>query len=137
MPYFGQELLLKAEATGGLQDKSYLDALATCRRLTREEGIDRVMREHGLQALIAPTACAAWAIDWLNGDNNPGGSACLAAVAGYASITVPMGNVSGLPVGISFFAGPWSEGTLIGMAHAFENIVQARVIPGAARNFLP
>ncbi len=137
MPYFGQELLLKAEATGGLGDKSYLDALASCQRLTREDGIDRVMRDHGLKALIAPTACAAWAIDWLNGDNNPGGSACLAAVAGYASVTVPMGNVSGLPVGISFFAGPWSEGRLIGLAHAFENIVQARITPGPARNFLP
>ncbi|MBT3369928.1 MAG: amidase [Rhodospirillaceae bacterium] len=137
MPYFGQELFIKAEATGGLQDRSYLDALATCHRLTREDGIDRVMHEHGLHALIAPTASAAWAIDWVNGDNNPGGSACLAAVAGYASVTVPMGNVSGLPVGISFFAGPWSEGTLIGLAHAFENIVQARIVPGAARNFLP
>lgn len=137
MPHFGQETLIKAEATGGLRDKGYLDAAATCHRLTREDGIDRIMREHDLQALIAPTACAAWAIDWVNGDNVLGGSACQAAVAGYANVTVPMGNVSGLPVGISFFAGPWSEGTLIGLAHAFEKIVQARVIPGPPRTFLP
>jgi amidase len=137
MPYFGQETLIRAEATGGLQDKNYLDALATCHRLTREEGINRIMREHDLQALIAPTTCAASAIDWVNGDHGLGGSACQAAVAGYASVTVPMGDVSGLPVGISFFAGPWSEGTLIGLAHAFERIVQARITPGPPRNFLP
>ena len=137
MPYFGQETLIKSEATGGLRDKSYLDALATCHRLTREDGIDRIMHEHDLQALVAPTTCAAWAIDWVNGDNSLGSSACQAAVAGYASVTVPMGGVSGLPVGISFFAGPWSEGRLIGLAHAFEEIVQARIIPGPARSFLP
>jgi amidase len=137
MPHFGQETLIKAEATSGLRDKSYLDAVATCHRLTREDGIDRIMREHDLQALVAPTTCAAWAIDWVNGDNSLGGSACPAAVAGYASVTVPMGGVSGLPVGISFFAGPWSEGRLIGLAHAFEEIVQARIIPGPAGNFLP
>ena len=137
MPHFGQETLIKAEQTGGLRDKSYLDALAICQRLTREDGIDRIMREHDLQALVAPTTCAAWAIDWVNGDNSLGSSACQAAVAGYASVTVPMGNVSGLPVGISFFAGPWSEGRLIGLAHAFEEIVQARIIPGPAGNILP
>ncbi len=136
MPYFGQELLIKAEATDGLRDKTYLDALATCHRLTREDGIDRIMHEHDLHALIAPTACAAWAIDWVNGDHIIGGSACHAAVAGYASVTVPMGSVSGLPVGLSFFAGSWSEGMLIGLAHAFEKIVQARIIPGPAKNFL-
>ena len=95
------------------------------------------MHEHDLQALVAPTTCAAWAIDWVNGDNSLGSSACQAAVAGYASVTVPMGGVSGLPVGISFFAGPWSEGRLIGLAHAFEEIVQARIIPGPEGNFLP
>jgi len=64
----------EAEATSGLRDKSYLDAVATCHRLTREDGIDRIMREHDLQALVAPTTCAAWAIDWVNGDNSLGGS---------------------------------------------------------------
>ena len=137
MPHFGQETLIKAEETGGLQDKSYLDALAACHRLTREGGIDRIMHEHDLQALVAPTTCAAWAIDWVNGDNSLGSSACQAAVAGYAGITVPMGNVSELPVGISFFAGPWSEGRLISFAHAFETIVQARIFPGPPQNFLP
>jgi amidase len=137
MPYFGQERLLAAEETNGLQDAAYLDALATSRRLTRDEGIDKAMQEHGLQALVAPTAGAAWAIDWINGDNRAGGSACLAAVSGYASVSVPMGNVSGLPVGLSFIAGPWSEGALIGLAHAFEQIVQARIPPGPASRLLP
>ncbi len=137
MPHFGQETLIMAEATDGLQDKNYLDAVAACHRLTREDGIDRIMQENDLQALIAPTTGAASAIDWVNGDHGLGGSACLAAVAGYASVTVPMGHVSGLPVGISFFAGPWSEGTLIGLAHAFEKIVQARIVPGPPKNFLP
>lgn len=136
MPHFGQERLIQAEATGGLQEQKYLNALAACRRLTRDEGIDAVMREHDLQALIAPTAGAPWAIDWVNGDHGLGGSSGPAAVAGYASVTVPMGNVSGLPVGISFFAGAWSEGTLIGFAHAFEHVTQARVAPGPAGTFL-
>jgi amidase len=137
MPYFGQERLLEAEATAGLDDPKYLDALAACRRLTREEGIDAVMSEHNLRALVAPTSGAPWAIDWVNGDHGLGGSSTPAAVAGYASITVPMGNVSGLPLGISFFAGAWSEGTLIGLTHAFEQITQARVVPGPAGTFLP
>ena len=95
------------------------------------------MTSKDLHAIVAPTTCAAWAIDWVNGDNSLGGSACQAAVAGYASITMPMGSVKGLPVGISFFAGPWSEGRLVGLAHAFEGIVPARIIPGPAENFLP
>jgi len=101
----------------GLRDKSYLDTVATCHRLTREDGIDRIMREHDLRALDAPTTCAAWAIDWVNGDNSLGGS--------------------GLPLGISFDAGPWSEDRLIGLAHAFEEVVQARITPGPAWSFLP
>ena len=137
MAYFGQEQLIRAEATDGIEAAVYREALATCRRLTREDGIDKVMSEHDLHALVAPTTSAPWAIDWVNGDHRLGGSACQAAVSGYASITVPMGYVSNLPVGLSFIAGPWSEGSLIGLAHAFETILQARVAPGPPRNFLP
>ncbi len=137
MPYFGQELLLRAEETGGLDDPAYLEALATCRRLTREDGIDAALAANDLQALVAPTTGAPWAIDWVNGDNRLGGSSTPAAVSGYANITVPMGAVSGLPVGLSFFAGPWSEGRLIALAHAFEGIVDARITPGPAKTFLP
>ena len=137
MAYFGQEQLIRAEATDGIEAAVYRDALATCRRLTREDGIDKVMSAHDLHALVAPTTSAPWAIDWVNGDHRLGGSACQAAVSGYASITVPMGYVSNLPVGLSFFAGPWSEGSLIGLAHAFETILQARVAPGPPSNLLP
>jgi amidase len=138
MPYFGQEILLQAEETGGLEDRVYQTALAVSRRLTRENGIDGLMGEHALDALVAPTGSAPWAIDLVNGDNRGGGgSSGPAAVSGYASITVPMGYVSGLPVGLSFIGGAWSDGALIGLAHAFERTLQARVPPGPARSFLP
>jgi amidase len=138
MPYFQQEILLQAEETGGLDDRVYQTALAVSRRLTRDNGIDQVMTENNLDALVAPTASAPWAIDLVNGDNRGGGgSSSLAAVSGYPSITVPMGYVTGLPVGLSFIAGAWSDWPLIGMAHAFEQTLQARVPPGPARTFLP
>jgi amidase len=137
MPYFRQEQLIAAEATGGLRDPAYLTALETSRRMTRADGIDRALAAHQLAALVAPTHSAPWAIDWVNGDHRLGGSACLAAVAGYASVTVPMGAISGLPVGLSLIGGAWSDGPLIGLAHAFEQTVQARVAPGPAKTFLP
>ncbi|MDG2284897.1 MAG: amidase family protein, partial [Alphaproteobacteria bacterium] len=138
MPYFGQEILLQAEETGGLEDRVYKTSLAVSRRLTRANGIDKLLSEHKLDALVAPTASAPWAIDLVNGDNRGGGgSSGPAAVSGHASITVPMGYVSGLPVGLSFIGGAWSDGPLIGLAHAFEQITRARVAPGSARTFLP
>lgn len=137
MPYFGQEILLQAEETDGLEDRVYQTALAVSRRLTRDDGIDKAMHEQALDALVAPTSAAPWAIDLVNGDNRiGGGSSGLAAVSGYASITVPMGYVSGLPVGLSFIGGAWSDGPLIAMAHAFEQTLQARVPPVPARPFL-
>lgn len=136
MPYYGQELLIKAERTQGLDDPAYPAALEASQRMVREEGIDRLMADHRLDALVAPTAGVPWSIDWINGDNRLGGSACLAAVSGYASITVPMGSVAGLPVGLSFIAGPWSEPRLIGLAHAFERAHPARITPGPARRLL-
>jgi amidase len=137
MPYFGQEILLQAEETDGLEDGVYQTALAVSRRLTRDDGIDKAMHGQALDALVAPTSAAPWAIDLVNGDNRiGGGSSGLAAVSGYASITVPMGYVSGLPVGLSFIGGAWSDGPLIAMAHAFEQTLQARVPPAPARPFL-
>ncbi len=136
MPWFGQEQLIAAEETGGADDPAYLKALAECRRLTRENGIDRAIGEFRLDALVAPTSPVPWAIDLVNGDNRLGGSSGLAAVSGYPSVTVPAGYVAGLPVGLSFIAGAWRDGPLIGYAYAFEQAARARVPPGPARNWL-
>ncbi len=129
MPYFGQEIFLKAEAKGPLTEPEYLEALARCRRLSREEGIDKVLAEHQLDAIAAPTGGPAWCTDLVNGDHFGGGCSTLPAVAGYPHITVPAGFVRGLPVGISFFAGAWSEPTLIRLAYAFEQATHHRRAP--------
>jgi amidase len=133
MPYFGQDLFIKAQAKGPLTDKTYRDALAKNRRLSRKEGIDAVMDRNKLDALIAPTGGPAWPTDWLNGDHFTGGYSTASAVAGYPHITVPAGYVFGLPVGISFFGRAWSEPTLIKFAYAFEQATKARRAP----QFLP
>lgn len=129
MPFFGQDILLNAQKKGGLETPAYRKALATCRRLTRGQGIDLVMRKHRLDALVAPTGGPAWLTDLVNGDHFGGGSSSLAAVSGYPSITVPAGRIFGLPVGISFVAGAWQEGPLVRFAHAFEQAVRARRRP--------
>lgn len=129
LPYFGQEIFLTAEAMGPLTDPEYLAALATCRRLSRSEGIDAVMDEHRLDALIAPTEGPAWVTDLITGDRFLGGSSSAAAVAGYPSVTVPAGYVFGLPVGISFFGRAWSEPTLLKLAYAFEQATNHRQPP--------
>src|SRR6266480_2214707 len=129
MPHFGQEIFLKAQAKGPLTDKAYLDALEKNRRLARDEGIDAVMNQHQLDAIITPTAGPAWMTDLVNGDHETGGSSWPAAVAGYPSITVPAGEVSGLPVGISFFGRAYSEPTLLKLAFAFEQATKARKTP--------
>ncbi len=129
MPYFPQDLFERAQGTSGLDDPAYLQARETCLRLTRSEGIDKVLAEHRLEAVIAPTTCAPWLIDWVNGDNRAGSSAYLAAVSGYPSITVPAGYLFGLPVGLSFIASAWQEPTLIRLAHTFEQTTRVRVPP--------
>jgi amidase len=126
MPWFGQELFIKAQAKGPLTDQVYLDALARNRRLCRNEGIDAIMDQMQLDALIAPTTGPAQCTDLIWGDRDTGGCTTSAAVAGYPHITVPMGMVDGLPVGLSFFGRAWSEPKLLGLAFAFEQMAQAR-----------
>lgn len=131
MPWFGQELFLRAEAKGPLTDKDYQDALAKSKRLSGPEGIDAVIASSKLDALMAPASGPGWVTDLVYGDNAPtvGGGDSPAAVAGYPSITVPAGNIHGLPIGMTFFAGKWTEPTLIGIGYGFEQAAQARIRP--------
>ena len=129
MPYFGQERLIAAQERGPLSEPAYLTARATARRLSRAEGIDRTMDEHRLDAVAAPTGGPAWVTDLVNGDHFGGGSSGYPAAAGYPNVTVPAGAVHGLPVGLSFFGRAWSEPTLVRIAYAFEQTVQARRPP--------
>jgi amidase len=129
MPYFGQNLFLKAQAKGPLTEKEYVDALARNHQLARTEGIDALMDKHHLDAIVAPTGGPAWLTDLVNGDHVAGGSSNAAAVAGYPNINVTAGFLSGLPVGISFFGRAWSEPTLIKLAYSFEQATKARQAP--------
>lgn len=125
MPYFGQELFEEAQAKGPLTEPEYLQALETDSRLGRTEGINAVMDEHDLDALVMPTGGPTFLIDLVNGDaHGGGGSSGIAAIAGYPAITVPAGYVMGVPLGITFMGRAWSEGTLIRLAHAFEAAAQ-------------
>ncbi len=133
MPYFGQDLFIKAEAKGPLTEKAYLDAIEKNHQLARTEGIDALMDKHRLDAIVAPTGGPAWLTDLINGDHVAGGSSNAAAVAGYPNINVTAGSLSGLPVGISFFGRAWSEPTLIRLAYSFEQATRARQAP----RFLP
>ena len=129
MPYFGQDLFVKAEGKGPLTEKAYLDALAKNHQLARIEGIDAIMDKHHLDALVAPTGGPAWLTDLINGDHSAGGSSNAAAVAGYPNINVNAGSIFGLPVGISFFGRAWSEPSLIKLAYSFEQATKARQAP--------
>ncbi len=102
MPFFGQEILEIAEAKGGLDEKEYLESLELMKRLAGPEGIDKIMNENKLDAIIAPSGSPSWTIDLINGDHFTGGSSSPAAISGYPNITIPAGFVHGLPVGISF-----------------------------------
>ncbi len=129
MPYFRQEYLLASQAKPGLDAREYQEALANNRRYTREEGIDQVLREHKLDALVAPTGGPAWLTDHINGDHYGGSFSSPAAVAGYPHITVPAGYTRGLPVGISFVGTAYTEAALIGMAYAYEQATRHRRAP--------
>jgi len=133
MPYFGQDLFIKAEAKGPLTEKAYLDALEKNHQFARTEGIDALMEKHQLDAIVAPTGGPAWLTDLVNGDHVAGGSSNAAAVAGYPNLNVTAGFLAGLPVGISFFGRAWSEPTLIKLAYSFEQATKARQAP----RFLP
>jgi amidase len=126
---FGQETFVQAQKKGPLTDAAYRRARATCERLSRREGIDAVMTKHRLDALVAPTQGPAWLIDLVNGDSDAGGCSTPAAVAGYPHVTVPLGQVRGLPVGLSFIGRAWSEPLLLGLAYAFEQATHARRPP--------
>jgi amidase len=129
MPFFNQDIFLEAEAKGDLSSPDYLEALEICRQATRNDGIDAVMEQHRLDAIVAPTGGPAWTTDLINGDHFLGGSSSYAAVSGYPNITVPAGFVHGLPIGLSFFGRPWSEPTLLRLSYAFEQATRARRAP--------
>jgi amidase len=129
MPYFGQELFIRAEAKGPLTSAAYRKALTRNQRLSRAEGIDAAISRYRLDAMVAPTGGPACVTDLVNGDHFSGGCSTPAAVAGYPHITVPAGFVFGLPVGISFFGGAYSEPALIRVSHAFAQATRQRKPP--------
>ena len=129
LKHYNQRYLEMAQEKGSLEDEAYQNALATLMRLSREEGIDKVMEENQLHAIIAPTGSPAWQTDWINGDHFQLGSSSPAARAGYPNITVPMGFVGELPVGISIFGQAWTEPLLLEIAYAYEQGTQHRRAP--------
>ena len=136
MPWFGQDIFLKANAKGPLSEKAYLDARASCVRLTRTEGIDAALKPGRLDLLVAPTGGPAWVTDLVNGDHFSGGSSSMPAIAGYPAVTVPAGMIHGLPVGISFFGAAWSEPVLVRAAYGFEQASRARRVPEFRRTLV-
>src|SRR3954470_24808850 len=133
IPYFAQEILIRAAAKGPLTSVPCRKALTTCRGRSRTLGIDAVMTRLRLDAIVAPTGSPAWPTDLVNGDHFLGASSTPAAVAGYPSVTVAAGFVHGLPVGVSFIGRAWSEATLIKLAYAYEQATRLRKPP----QFLP
>jgi amidase len=133
LPWFGQELFERALAKGSLEDPAYRAARERCLRLARDEGLDPLFAKHALDALICPSNAPAWLTDLVSGDHWLGGNTSFAAVAGYPSLTVPMGHTHSLPLGLSFIGRPWSEGRLIELGYAFERLTSAWKPPG----FLP
>jgi amidase len=134
LKHFGQELFERAQALGDLDSPGYKEALATCQRYARDEGLDSVFREAQVDLLVCPTGGLAWMTDLVNGGGSTGGFAAPAAVAGYPHLTVPMGFVSGLPAGLSFMGPAWSEPRLLAAGHAFEQAAQARRVPTFPRS---
>jgi amidase len=134
MPLFDQELLRQAQAKGSLDEAAYQDARATCLTATRAGGIDAVLSEHNLDAIVTLTSGPAWLIDAVNGDSDTGGCSSPAAVAGYPHITVPAGLYRGLPIGLSFFGAAFSEPKLIRLASGFEHTAKGRAVPRFLRS---
>jgi amidase len=127
--YFGQEHFLRAQETGSLSDASYLAALEENRRLAGREGIDAVMAQYRLDALVVPTIGLPCRIDLVNGDHFAGGCTQPLALAGYPGVSVPAGLLCELPFGLTFMGRAYSEPTLIKLAYAFEQGTQARREP--------
>ncbi len=130
MTLFGQELFEEAEKTKGLDDADYKKARATSLRMAGAEGIDRLLKDHDVVALVGPTMPPAWLIDAIHGDQYPGaGAGGLAAVAGYPHLTVPMGHVKGMPVGLSFIGPKWADGMILALGYAYEQASNKRIEP--------
>ena len=129
MPWFGQEIFEASQAKGPLSERAYLDAKAKIRRLAGKEGIDAALAKHNLDAIVAPAMSPAWLIDPINGDHFTFAGYGAAAVAGTPSLTVPMGDAQGLPLGLLFMGPAWSEARLLGYGYAFEQAAQARKSP--------
>src|SRR5438046_5127857 len=127
MPWFGQEIMIQAQAKGPLTEKKYRGELAKNLKMSRTEGIDATMSKYKLDAIVAPTGGPAWPTDLLNGDRFTGGSSTPAAVAGYPNINVPAGFSHNLPIGISFFGRPYSEPVLIRIAYAYDKASMDRM----------
>ena len=134
MPFFDQELVVRAQACGDLNAPEYVEALATNRRFSRQDGLDALFAEHKLDCVVAPSGNPAWRIDHLLGDHPArGGMSSPFAVSGYPHITVPMGLVAEMPVGLSIGALAWQDAKLLGLAFAYEQASQMRRLP----KFLP
>lgn len=129
LAYFDQKLLEMAEKKGSVESEDYRKALSLILKATREEGIDKLMNDNKLDAIIAPTGSPAWKTDLLLGDHFVGGSSSLAAISGYPAITVPMGFIEDLPVGITFFGKAWSEPALLEIAYSYEQFTKHRKAP--------
>ena len=129
MKYHDHELLKLTQSKSDLNSKEYLEALDNMHKQSREEGIDKVMDKHELDAIISPSGGPAWKTDLTNGDNFHIYSSSPAAIAGYPSITLPMGNIDGLPVGLSIFGRPWTEATLLEIAYSYEQGTKHRITP--------
>jgi amidase len=129
MPWFGQEIMIQAQAKGPLTEKKYLAGLAKDLKMSRVDGIDATMNKYKLDAIVAPTGSPAWVTDLVNGDHFSGASSTPAAVAGYPNINVPAGFSHNLPIGISFFGRAYSEPTLIKIAYAYEQATKHRRAP--------
>ena len=120
MSWFGQDFFEQAQATAGVDDPAYTKMLEKAHAIAGARGIDRLLGEHKLVALVAPTTGPAWSIDLVNGDRSVGSASLLPAIAGYPHLTVPMGEVAGLPVGLSFIGPAWSEQALLALGFSFE-----------------
>ena len=135
MPLFGQDIFEGAEKTKGLDDAEYRKARATSLRMAGVEGIDKMLKDHKVVALVGPTVAAAWLIDSVHGDQYPGGGAGgLAAVAGYPHLTVPMGDVRGMPVGLSFIGPKWADALILSLGFDYEQASQKRLEPRFLRS---